>query len=145
MEMWLRQAEDRFRFPVFPSSFSINGKAAVNSSSILKIGEIATFGGVALKSISISSFFPNKDYTFCDYTGFPSPYDCVNKIEKWMKEGFILRFRFLYKGIIINHNKKPSQPTLKRRFFKKKAAFFHGPVWERSGADFILKRKGEFF
>ncbi|MCJ0198853.1 hypothetical protein J0W87_16025, partial [Clostridioides difficile] len=88
----LRQAEDRFRFPVFPSSFSINGKAAVNSSSILKIGEIATFGGVALKSISISSFFPNKDYTFCDYTGFPSPYDCVNKIEKWMKEGFILRF-----------------------------------------------------
>ena len=53
--------------------------------------------------------------------------------------------RFLYKGIIINHNKKPSQPTLKRRFFKKKAAFFHGPVWERSGADFILKRKGEFF
>ncbi|WP_332850046.1 phage baseplate protein, partial [Clostridioides difficile] len=72
--------------------FSINGKAAVNSSSILKIGEIATFGGVALKSISISSFFPNKDYTFCDYTGFPSPYDCVNKIEKWMKEGFILRF-----------------------------------------------------
>ncbi|HHQ5725760.1 hypothetical protein NMF93_05550 [Clostridioides difficile] len=90
--MWLRQAGDRFRFPVFPSSFSINGKAAVNSSSILKIGEIATFGGVALKSISISSFFPNKDYTFCDYTGFPSPYDCVNKIEKWMKEGFILRF-----------------------------------------------------
>lgn len=63
---------------------------------------------------------------------------------------FLLSFiigmlRFLYKGIIINHNKKPSQPTLKRRFFKKKAAFFHGPVWERSGADFILKRKGEFF
>ena len=36
-------------------------------------------------------------------------------------------FRFLYKGIIINHNKKPSQPTLKRRFFKKKAAFFSWP------------------
>jgi len=58
---------------------------------------------------------------------------------------FYIDLRFLYKGIIINHNKKPSQPTLKRRFFKKKAAFFHGPVWERSGADFILKRKGEFF
>lgn len=58
---------------------------------------------------------------------------------------FLVELRFLYKGIIINHNKKPSQPTLKRRFFKKKAAFFHGPVWERSGADFILKRKGEFF
>ena len=65
------------------------------------------------------------------------------------KRGLLIEYvkyiRFLYKGIIINHNKKPSQPTLKRRFFKKKAAFFHGPVWERSGADFILKRKGEFF
>ena len=65
--------------------------------------------------------------------------------EYWTESYFRKCFRFLYKGIIINHNKKPSQPTLKRRFFKKKAAFFHGPVWERSGADFILKRKGEFF
>lgn len=38
-----------------------------------------------------------------------------------------LSLRFLYKGIIINHNKKLSQPTLKRRFFKKKAAFFSWP------------------
>ena len=38
-----------------------------------------------------------------------------------------LMVRFLYKGIIINHNKKLSQPTLKRRFFKKKAAFFSWP------------------
>lgn len=37
------------------------------------------------------------------------------------------KIRFLYKGIIINHNKKLSQPTLKRRFFKKKAAFFSWP------------------
>ena len=38
-----------------------------------------------------------------------------------------VQVRFLYKGIIINHNKKLSQPTLKRRFFKKKAAFFSWP------------------
>ena len=40
---------------------------------------------------------------------------------------FKLYLRFLYKGIIINQNKKLSQPTLKRRFFKKKAAFFSWP------------------
>lgn len=40
---------------------------------------------------------------------------------------FFVSVRFLYKGIIINHNKKLSQPTLKRRFFKKKAAFFSWP------------------
>ncbi|UDN56646.1 LysM peptidoglycan-binding domain-containing protein [Clostridioides sp. ES-S-0010-02] len=92
MEMWIRQANDTFRFPVFPSSFEINSKAIVNTSNILKTGEIAVFGGVGLRTTEISSFFPKNDYTFCDYTGFPSPYDCVNKIEKWMNEGFILRF-----------------------------------------------------
>ena len=35
--------------------------------------------------------------------------------------------RFLYKGIIINHNKKPSQPTLKRRFFRGKGGVFSWP------------------
>ncbi|MCX4202300.1 LysM peptidoglycan-binding domain-containing protein [Clostridioides difficile] len=90
--MWIRQANDTFRFPVFPSSFEINSKAIVNTSNVLKLGEIAVFGGVGLRTTEISSFFPNKDYTFCDYTGFPSPYDCANKIEKWMNEGFILRF-----------------------------------------------------
>ncbi|EMJ5511678.1 LysM peptidoglycan-binding domain-containing protein [Clostridioides difficile] len=92
MEMWIRQANDAFRFPVFPSNFEINSKAIVNTSNILKTGEIAVFGGVGLRTTEISSFFPKNDYTFCDYTGFPSPYDCVNKIEKWMNEGFILRF-----------------------------------------------------
>lgn len=43
------------------------------------------------------------------------------------KNNFLQLLRFLYKGIIINHNKKLSQPTLKRRFFKKKAAFFSWP------------------
>ncbi|WP_236873772.1 LysM peptidoglycan-binding domain-containing protein [Clostridioides difficile] len=90
--MWIRQANDTFRFPVFPSFFEINSKAIVNTSNVLKTGEIAVFGGVGLRTTEISSFFPKNDYTFCDYTGFPSPYDCVNKIEKWMNEGFILRF-----------------------------------------------------
>ena len=50
------------------------------------------------------------------------------RLADWkIKMYYIKRLRFLYKGIIINHNKKLSQPTLKRRFFKKKAAFFSWP------------------
>ncbi|AWH82154.1 TPA: LysM peptidoglycan-binding domain-containing protein [Clostridioides difficile] len=92
MEMWIRQANDTFRFPVFPSSFEINSKAIVNTSNVLKLGEIAVFGGVGLRTTEISSFFPRNEASYCDYTGFPSPYDCVNKIQRWMNEGFILRF-----------------------------------------------------
>ena len=85
----------------------------------------------------------DKDCILFLWATFPQLKEALQLIKAW---GFTYKsVRFLYKGIIINHNKKPSQPTLKRRFFKKKAAFFHGPVWERSGADFILKRKGEFF
>ena len=43
------------------------------------------------------------------------------------KEEFEKCLRFLYKGIIINHNKKPSQPTLKRRFFQGKGGVFSWP------------------
>ncbi|HBG9984189.1 TPA: LysM peptidoglycan-binding domain-containing protein [Clostridioides difficile] len=92
MEMWIRQANDTFRFPVFPSSFEINSKAIVNTSNVLKTGEIAVFGGVGLRTTEISGFFPRNEASYCDYTSFPSPYDCVNKIQRWMNEGFILRF-----------------------------------------------------
>lgn len=55
------------------------------------------------------------------------------------------QFRFLYKGIIINHNKTEPAYTKTSLFSRKRRRFFHGPVLERSGADLILKRKGEFF
>ncbi|MGO0987752.1 LysM peptidoglycan-binding domain-containing protein [Clostridioides difficile] len=92
MEIWLRQANNTFRFPIIPSSFEINGSATINTSNILSVGDIAIFGGLGLKTIELSSFFPNQEYSFCNYNGFPKPYDCVNLIESWMKEGYILRF-----------------------------------------------------
>lgn len=92
MEIWLRQANNTFRFPVIPSSFEINGNATINTSNILGVGDIAVFGGLGLKTIELSSFFPNQEYSFCNYNKFPKPYDCVNLIESWMKEGYILRF-----------------------------------------------------
>lgn len=92
MEIWLRQANNTFRFPVIPSSFEINGSATINTSNILSVGDIAVFGGLGLKNIELSSFFPNQEYSFCNYNGFPKPYDCVNLIESWMREGYILRF-----------------------------------------------------
>ncbi|MCC0718307.1 LysM peptidoglycan-binding domain-containing protein [Clostridioides sp. ZZV14-6105] len=92
MEIWLRQANNAFRFPVIPSSFEINGSATINTSNILRVGDIAVFGGLGLKTIELSSFFPNQEYSFCNYNGFPKPYDCINLIESWMREGYILRF-----------------------------------------------------
>ncbi|WP_227836094.1 LysM peptidoglycan-binding domain-containing protein [Clostridioides sp. ES-S-0001-02] len=90
--MWLRQADNTFRFPIFPSSFEVKGNAIVNITNIIKLGEVVVFGGIGLRSTYISSFFPNRNYPFCDYAGFPKPYDCVALLKDWMEKGYILRF-----------------------------------------------------
>ncbi|MCC0660661.1 LysM peptidoglycan-binding domain-containing protein [Clostridioides sp. ZZV14-6154] len=92
MEMWLRQADNAFRFPIFPSSFEVKGNSIVNTTNIIKLGEVVVFGGIGLRSTDISSFFPNQNYPFCDYAGFPKPYDCVALLKDWMEKGYILRF-----------------------------------------------------
>ncbi|WP_227842537.1 LysM peptidoglycan-binding domain-containing protein [Clostridioides sp. ZZV14-6154] len=90
--MWLRQADNAFRFPIFPSSFEVKGNSIVNTTNIIKLGEVVVFGGIGLRSTDISSFFPNQNYPFCDYAGFPKPYDCVALLKDWMEKGYILRF-----------------------------------------------------
>ena len=55
--------------------------------------------------------------------------------EPVLSEAVVDYLRFLYKGIIINHNK--TEPT-----YTKTSTFFCGLVLERSGADFKLKTKG---
>lgn len=90
--MWLRQADNTFRFPIFPSSFEVKGNSIVNTTNIIKLGEVVVFGGIGLRSTDISSFFPNQNYPFCDYAGFPKPYDCVALLKDWMEKGYILRF-----------------------------------------------------
>ena len=46
-------------------------------------------------------------------------------------ELFVAVVRFLYKGIIINHNKNRANLTLKRRFFQEKGGvFFMARFWK---------------
>ncbi|MCC0627758.1 MULTISPECIES: LysM peptidoglycan-binding domain-containing protein [unclassified Clostridioides] len=92
MEMWLRQSNDSFRFPILPSSFEISGNINTSTSNVLRLGEIIICGGAGLRTTEINSFFPSKQYHFCNYKDFPQPYDCVNKLKKWMEQGLILRY-----------------------------------------------------
>ena len=92
MEMWLKTNDKSFRFPVLPSSITIGSNKLIESSIIVNMGEVAIFGGNSLKTTQISSFFPSIDYTFCAYSGFPKPYECVKIIEDWRKAGQQVRF-----------------------------------------------------
>ncbi len=91
IEIWLNQADDKFRFSVIPPTIGVSSGISTSSSSIIKTGELVAFSGRKLSTFDIDCFFPNQDYNFCEYYGFPKPYDCVDKLKRWMDEGWILR------------------------------------------------------
>ena len=95
MEMYLKKDDkDIFRFPVLPSAINVQDYAITNDSNITGLGDVTVFGGKGLRTIEISSFFPNpkRKYSFVSYTDYPKQYECVNKIKKWMDKGEVLRF-----------------------------------------------------
>ena len=91
MEIYLGTDNDKIRFPVVPSSIGVNRSNNIDTQSVLKLGEVPIFNGTSLKTIELTSFFPNQEYSFCDYTGFMKPYEFSYKIQKWMYEGKPLR------------------------------------------------------
>ena len=91
MEIYLGTDNDKIRFPVVPPSIGVNRSNNIDTESVLKLGEVPIFNGTSLKTIELTSFFPNQEYNFCDYTGFMKPYEFSEKIQKWMYEGKPLR------------------------------------------------------
>ena len=95
MEMYLKKDDkDIFRFPILPSAVNVQDYAIMNDSNITGLGDVTVFGGKGLRTIEISSFFPNpkRKYKFVNYNDYPKQYDCVSKIKKWMDKGEVLRF-----------------------------------------------------
>lgn len=62
-------------------------------------GEVNFLGKSRLDTISISSFFPAQNYSFCQYNTFPQPYECVALIKKFKEKGQV---RLLVTGTDIN-------------------------------------------
>ena len=91
MEIYLGTDTDKIRFPVVPSSIGVSRSNNIDTQSVLKLGEMPIFNGTSLKTIELISFFPNQEYSFCDYVGFMKPYEFSDKIQKWMYEGKPLR------------------------------------------------------
>lgn len=73
-EYWFKAKDGstlRLAVPVeeVPENLSVD----IQSFSILKKGEICFFSGIKASDIKISSFFPARNYSFCQYSDFPSP------------------------------------------------------------------------
>jgi LysM repeat protein len=91
MEIYLGTDTDKIRFPVVPSSIGVSRSNNIDTQSVLKLGEVPIFNGTSLKTIELTSFFPNQEYSFCDYTGFMKPYEFSEKIQRWLYQGTPVR------------------------------------------------------
>lgn len=91
MEIYLNCGSEQIRFPVLPPSIGINSGASISNESVIKLGEVSVWNGPSLKTVEFESFFPNKEYPFCQYRGFMKPYEFSSKIQKFMDQGMVCR------------------------------------------------------
>lgn len=85
-KIYLSCAGEELLLPVPPAKFEITRAYNNSRITINKIGEINMLGKKGLKTLSITSIFPNQRYTFCICEP-NSPYDYVDKINTFAVSG----------------------------------------------------------
>ena len=90
-EIWIKTNDKAIRLPVMPSEFERVISANYETNNVIGLGDIATFSGNGLAQLSLSSFFPNKEYSFNAYSDVPKPYEFVKYFKEWKNKGTVVR------------------------------------------------------
>ena len=90
-EIWIKTKDKAIRLPVIPAEFERVIGADYETNNIIGLGDVATFNSNGLAQLSLSSFFPNKEYSFNEYSNVPKPYDMVSHFKDWKNKGTIVR------------------------------------------------------
>ena len=90
-EIWFKTKDKAVRLPVVPSEFERVIDANYETNNIIGLGDIATFAGNGLAQLSLSSFFPNHEYSFNAYSNVPKPYDMAHIFKEWKNKGVVVR------------------------------------------------------
>ena len=83
LEFWLRGNGVELRLPVNPEANEYESPFEYDDYEVEALGEVTTVKRRGLRTYTLSSFFP-RDYnpTYCEYSDFPSPQNCINRIEE---------------------------------------------------------------
>ena len=88
MEFWIKQDNSgALQLPVKPTEFNVTVAHRNTVVNVIQLGDINLMGKTGLREISLSSFFPAKDYNFSNNSGRKKPITCVNRLERWRKSG----------------------------------------------------------
>ena len=77
-----QEGKGRIALPVKPT-VSVSHKNTV--TNVIQTGDINLMGKTGLRAVSLSSFFPARDYNFAKSVG--DPLSLVEKIESWRNSG----------------------------------------------------------
>lgn len=92
MEFWLKQGSKTLRLPIPPKEYVISTSNTNDTVKVEGVGEISFIGTSNLSTATIESIFPNHLYSFCQYSTYPKPANCVALINKWRNSGKPIRY-----------------------------------------------------
>lgn len=98
-DIWLKQGNIVFRFPLLPESFKIGNNARNKSYNIEGLGEVTTIKSPNLLEFSFSSHFPKNHFIGCQYTNLIDPKIVVVLLENIKRNGPV---RLIITGTPIN-------------------------------------------
>jgi hypothetical protein len=81
---------DVLKIPVLPSTFTISKPLSTTTFETVSYGELQLIGEPKLKGITISSFFPIRDYPYLRDTSMKG-WDYVYKIDTWIEQKLPIR------------------------------------------------------
>ena len=90
-EVWFKTGNEAIRLPIIPGEFENIISANYETNNVIGLGDIATFNGNGLAQMSLSSFFPNKEYSFNEYSRVKKPYDFIGHFMNWKNKGIAVR------------------------------------------------------
>ena len=90
-EIWFKTKDKAIRLPVIPSEFERVIDAGYDTNAIIGLGDVAELTSNGLAQLSLSSFFPNNEYSFNEYSNVPKPYDMVRYFKEWKNKGTVVR------------------------------------------------------
>ena len=93
-EIWFKTKDKAIRLPVIPSEFERVIDAGYDTNAIIGLGDVAVLTSNGLAQLSLSSFFPNKEYSFNEYSNVPKSYDMVRYFKEWKNKGTVVRVIF---------------------------------------------------
>ena len=92
MEFWLQKDNDiKIQLPVKPKDYNIMVASKNTVVNVIQLGDINLIGKTGLREISLSSFFPAKDYNFSNNAERKAPLHYINKIDEWRNSGEPIR------------------------------------------------------